>query len=78
MLPKKHAEEDLAIVSEKLAVIEDEVNKLQSAFMAAIQEKARVEQDTKSCVERLSLAEQLITGLASERSGWIGGVFAQL
>ena len=67
---KKTAEEDLAIVNEKLAVIEGKLNKLQVSFLAATQEKARVEQEAKDCLDRLSLAERLTNGLASEKVRW--------
>ena len=67
---KKRAEDDLAVVAEKLAVIEGKLNKLQATFVAATQEKAKVEEEARSCVERLSLAERLTTGLASEKERW--------
>ena len=67
---KKKAEDDLAIVREKLSVIEGQLNVLQSKFMAATQEKAKVEAEAKSCMDRLNLAERLTSGLASEKVRW--------
>jgi dynein heavy chain len=67
---KKKAEEDLSIVKDKLAVIESKLAKLQSEFMAATQEKAKVEAEAKECLDRLSLAERLTNGLSSERERW--------
>jgi dynein heavy chain len=67
---KKKAEEDLAVVKEKLDVIEGKLNLLQVSFMAATQEKAKVEADAKSCMDRLALAERLTNGLSSEKERW--------
>jgi dynein heavy chain len=67
---KAKAEEDLAIVKEKLDVIEEKLNKLQVEFMAATQEKAKVEEEAKACMDRLNLAERLTSGLASEKVRW--------
>lgn len=67
---KKRAEDDLAIVEEHLAVIEGKLNKLQASFMEATKEKAKVEKEAQDCLDRLSLAERLTTGLASENARW--------
>jgi dynein heavy chain len=67
---KRKAEEDLSVVKEKLSAIEQKLSTLQMEFMAATQEKARVEQEAKDCLDRLSLAERLTTGLASEKDRW--------
>lgn len=67
---KRRAEADLAVVEEALAVIEQKLNKLQSSFMAATEEKAKVEKEAKDCMDRLNLAERLTSGLASENSRW--------
>ena len=67
---KKKADDDLAVVEEVLAVIEGKLNKLQASFMEATKEKAKVEKEAQDCVDRLSLAERLTTGLASENERW--------
>eukprot|EP01038_Epipyxis_sp_PR26KG_P005405 gene5405-7492_t len=67
---KRKAEDDLGVVKEKLAVIEGKLAKLQSEFMAATQEKAKVEQEAADCMNRLGLAERLTNGLASEKDRW--------
>lgn len=67
---KRKAEEDLAVVEDKLKVIESKLSKLQVEFMAATQEKAKVEQEAQECLNRLSLAERLTNGLASEKDRW--------
>ena len=46
---KRKAEEDLALVNERLAVIEGKLAKLQAEFMAATQEKGRVESEVSQC-----------------------------
>ena len=67
---KKQSEADLAVVKEKLDIIEGKLNKLQAEFTAATQEKAKVEEEAQSCIDRLQLAERLTSGLASEKSRW--------
>ena len=67
---KKRAEEDLAVVKAVLDEIEGKLNQLQASFMIATQEKAKVEQEANDCLARLSLAERLTNGLASEKERW--------
>jgi dynein heavy chain len=67
---KKKSEADLAVVAEKLAVIEEKLNKLQAEFTGAMQEKAAVEAEAQSCLDRLELANRLTNGLASEKVRW--------
>ena len=67
---KKKAEDDLAIVQEKLDVIAEKLAGLQSQFMAATQEKAKVEEEAQKCLDRLDLANRLTSGLASEKVRW--------
>ncbi|KAJ1439145.1 dynein heavy chain and region D6 of dynein motor-domain-containing protein [Ochromonadaceae sp. CCMP2298] len=67
---KRRAEEDLDVVQAVLTAIEAKLSTLQGEFMAATQEKARVEQEAKECLDRLSLAERLTNGLASEKDRW--------
>ena len=67
---KRKAEDDLAVVKEKLDIIQGKLNTLQAEFMAATQEKAKVEAEAKECMDRLNLAERLTSGLASEKDRW--------
>jgi dynein heavy chain len=67
---KKKAENDLAVVQEKLDVIANKLAELQTQFMAATQEKAKVEEEAQQCMDRLNLAERLTSGLASEKVRW--------
>ena len=67
---KRKAEDDLAVVQAVLDEIESKLAGLQVEFMAATQEKARVEQEAKDCSDRLALAERLTNGLASEKERW--------
>ena len=71
---KRRAEDDLAAVNEVLAVIEGKLNKLQATFMAATEAKAKVEAEARDCLDRLSLAERLTNGLASEKIRWSASV----
>jgi len=67
---KQSAEDDLAVVEKQLQVIDAKLNNLQTKFMAATQDKAKVEREAKDCIDRLSLAERLTTGLSSEKERW--------
>ena len=67
---KKKAEDDLAVVQEKLDVIAEKLAGLQSQFMDATQEKAKVEEEAQKCLDRLDLATRLTSGLASEKVRW--------
>jgi len=67
---KAVAEEDLAKVEEKLALIDAALTKLQASFMDATQRKAEVEKLARDCQDRLQLAERLTNGLASEYTRW--------
>lgn len=71
---KKKAEEDLAVVEEQLKIIEGKLNVLQASFMEATEEKSKVEREAQDCLDRLSLAERLTTGLASENIRWTATV----
>jgi hypothetical protein len=42
----------------------------QAAFVDATEEKTRVEAEAKACLDKLSLAERLTNGLASENLRW--------
>mmetsp|Transcript_22422 Transcript_22422/g.30704 ORF Transcript_22422/g.30704 Transcript_22422/m.30704 type:complete len:1916 (+) Transcript_22422:3-5750(+) len=67
---KRKAMDDLAVVNAQLAVIEEKLTTLQNEFKDATQEKAKVEQEARECLDRLSLAERLTNGLASEKDRW--------
>eukprot|EP00595_Chromulina_sp_UTEXLB2642_P002193 CAMPEP_0196768326 /NCGR_PEP_ID=MMETSP1095-20130614/42615_1 /TAXON_ID=96789 ORGANISM="Chromulina nebulosa, Strain UTEXLB2642" /NCGR_SAMPLE_ID=MMETSP1095 /ASSEMBLY_ACC=CAM_ASM_000446 /LENGTH=520 /DNA_ID=CAMNT_0042137751 /DNA_START=817 /DNA_END=2376 /DNA_ORIENTATION=- len=67
---KRKAEEDLAVVNDKITVIESKLHNLQTQFTYAMQEKAKVESEYKDCLDRLSLAERLTNGLSSEKERW--------
>eukprot|EP00904_Undaria_pinnatifida_P003150 jgi/Undpi1/12836/HiC_scaffold_7.g02503.m1 len=61
---------DLAKVEDALAVIKAHLGKLEKSFMAATEEKTKVEGQARACQERLGLAERLTNGLASENERW--------
>ena len=67
---KKKAEGDLQVVQQQLDVIEGKLNELRNQLSSATQEKAKVEEEAKSCMDRLNLAERLTSGLASEKIRW--------
>lgn len=67
---KAQAEADLAEILLVLAEVESNLKKLQAAFMDATEEKTKVEQEAKLVQDKLSLAERLTVGLASENSRW--------
>ena len=67
---KAKADEDLGVVQAALAEIDAKLANLQAQFTDATQEKARVEQEAKECMDRLALAERLTSGLASEKERW--------
>lgn len=48
----------VAQVEEALAVINEHLGKLEKSFMAATEEKTRVEGQARACQERLGLAER--------------------
>ena len=59
---------------QEITMIVDDLEKrlaeLQNSFLEATDEKARVEAEALTCETRLSLAERLVTGLASENLRW--------
>ena len=67
---KAKAMEELAVVDAKLAKINEALDKLQMQFLEATSEKAQVEAIANACQDRLSLAERLTSGLASEYDRW--------
>lgn len=67
---KAAADIELGIVQKLVAEVEAQINALQVSFREATNEKAKVEAEAHACQERLSLAERLVNGLASENERW--------
>ncbi|ETM55018.1 hypothetical protein L914_01719 [Phytophthora nicotianae] len=67
---KAEADSELASVQKMVAEVEAHLNALQASFRDATNEKAKVEAEAQACQERLSLAERLVNGLASEKERW--------
>ncbi|RLN89500.1 hypothetical protein BBJ28_00002039 [Nothophytophthora sp. Chile5] len=67
---KAEADSELAAVQKLVAEVESQLNALQASFRGATNEKAKVEAEAQACQERLSLAERLVNGLASENERW--------
>ncbi|KAL4106224.1 hypothetical protein PRIC1_004278 [Phytophthora ramorum] len=67
---KAEADSELAAVQKLVAEVESQLNALQASFRDATNEKAKVEAEAQACQERLSLAERLVNGLASENERW--------
>lgn len=67
---KAEADSELAAVQKLVAEVEGQLNALQASFRDATNEKAKVEAEAQACQERLSLAERLVNGLASENDRW--------
>jgi dynein heavy chain len=67
---KKSAEDDLAVVEAQVAAIEEVLDGLQKEFLGATAEKAKVEAEANACMEKISLADRLVSGLASENKRW--------
>ena len=64
------AEQSLAEITLIVEDLERRLAELQNSFLEATDEKARVEAEALNCETRLSLAERLVTGLASENLRW--------
>ena len=73
---KAEAQAKLDAVNAIVAEVEARLAKLQSQFLAATTEKARVEAEAAACNNRLSLANRLVNGLASENERWTREVAA--
>ncbi|KAG1695800.1 hypothetical protein DVH05_019139 [Phytophthora capsici] len=67
---KAEADTELAAVQKLVAEVEGQLSALQASFRDATNEKAKVEAEAQACQERLSLAERLVNGLASENERW--------
>jgi len=67
---KDEAEAALDIVMKQVAEIEAQCAELDSKLQGAIAEKERVEAQAAACLEKLSLAERLVNGLADEYKRW--------
>merc|ERR1719506_2087420 len=71
---KQEAEAALAIVMEQVAKVEARVAELQATLTNAVDEKEKVERQAEKCLEKLSLAERLVNGLADEYTRWTSTV----
>merc|ERR1719506_1645199 len=71
---KQEAEAALAIVMEQVAKVEARVAELQATLTNAVDEKEKVERQAEKCMEKLSLAERLVNGLADEYTRWTSTV----
>ncbi|TYZ60954.1 hypothetical protein PybrP1_011234 [[Pythium] brassicae (nom. inval.)] len=67
---KADADAELAAVQKLVVEVEAQLGALQLSFRDATNEKAKVEAEAHACQERLSLAERLVNGLASENARW--------
>lgn len=67
---KAEADSELESVQKMVAEVEAQLSTLQASFREATNEKAKVEAEAHACQERLSLAERLVNGLASENERW--------
>ncbi|DAZ93925.1 TPA: hypothetical protein N0F65_008868 [Lagenidium giganteum] len=67
---KMEADAELDAVQKLVAEVEAQLSALQTSFREATNEKAKVEAEAHACQERLSLAERLVNGLASENERW--------
>jgi len=67
---KENAEAALAIVKKQVADIEEECARLDKKLSDAVEEKERTEAQAAKCLEKLSLAERLVNGLADEYKRW--------
>ena len=67
---KASADEALAKVEAVVAEVEARLAGLQKNFQKATIEKSKVEAEAANCQERLTLAERLVNGLASENVRW--------
>eukprot|EP00744_Colponema_vietnamica_P000937 GILI01001621.1.p1 GENE.GILI01001621.1~~GILI01001621.1.p1 ORF type:complete len:2798 (-),score=990.63 GILI01001621.1:124-7776(-) len=67
---KQRAESALAVVQARVKEIEDKLDGLRKTLFQAETEKAKVEAEANACLEKLSLAERLVNGLADENKRW--------
>jgi len=58
--------EALEIVKKRVADIEEMCAKLDKQLRTAVQEKEDVENEAARCLEKLQLAQRLVSGLADE------------
>jgi len=67
---KNSAMEALEIVKKRVADIEEMCAKLDKQLRTAVQEKEDVENEAARCLEKLQLAQRLVSGLADEYKRW--------
>ena len=68
---KAMAEEELLLVEQLAADVEKRLEELKQTYVKATEEKMAVEELAKECVEKLDLANRLVTGLATENARWV-------
>lgn len=71
---KASADASLAVASAAVTAVQERLAVLEEQFVAATEEKAKVEAEAAACQERLSLAERLVNGLSSENTRWGGEI----
>jgi len=67
---KNEAEAALEIVLARVKEVQDKVAELEATLNKAIADKEAVEVQAAKCLEKLSLAERLVNGLADEYKRW--------
>lgn len=65
---------DLAIVKEKVRVLNEKVAALRANLFEAETEKQKVEAQAQTCLNKLEAAEKLVNGLAGENKRWTATV----
>eukprot|EP00746_Dinoflagellata_sp_MGD_P094656 gnl/MRDRNA2_/MRDRNA2_37720_c0_seq1.p1 gnl/MRDRNA2_/MRDRNA2_37720_c0~~gnl/MRDRNA2_/MRDRNA2_37720_c0_seq1.p1 ORF type:complete len:2173 (+),score=502.56 gnl/MRDRNA2_/MRDRNA2_37720_c0_seq1:470-6520(+) len=71
---KEAAEAALAIVLARVKDVQERVAALDKKLSDAVTEKENVELQAAKCLEKLSIAERLVNGLADEYKRWTGTV----
>jgi dynein heavy chain len=60
----------LAVIKEKVRLLNEKVNILKKALEEAEAKKAKVEAEANMCLAKLSSAETLVNGLSGENKRW--------
>merc|ERR1719262_1016407 len=71
---KEAAEAALAIVLARVKEVQEKVASLNKTLSDAVTEKENVEAQVAKCLDKLSIAERLVNGLADEYKRWTGTV----
>ena len=61
---------ELAIVKERVRILNEKVNNLKRQLEEAMVIKTKVEADANGCLAKLTSAEKLVNGLAGENKRW--------